>query len=582
MAPVLTLNGQPAPHNVINELVQVRVERGLGLIGRATMRFNDPGYMLSATATFELGTDVKLSVPESNALVEGTITGVSLEQVSGAHPELVVVVDDAAYKLSRGTQVTTYLTMSYSEVISKLAQRHGLQASVEATTQQHEYLLQASSDLEFLNSIVERAGLCWWVDAEVLHVKKVALGEPAVALELGDSLFDFSVRASGLRPTGVKVGGWDPTAQANVVGVAGTPAGGSAAFLSKYVGNRPASALSEAPAAVSGWSPADQGEAKDIADSLYADWAAAAVVARGTCHVSDLIKPGVTIKVTHAGPASGTYLVTELEHVYNSAGFITKFTAGPLRPAGLVDTLGTAVPDPGFVIPGLVVAKVTDVTDPDNVGRVRIKYTAVNGEIESPWARVVSLGAGPERGMVFQPEPSDEVLVGFEHGDSRRPVVIGGLFSKANALPTAGSGVVDRKVDFRRITSRKNHVLEIGDGESSAEQHFLLKLGTAEHKLRLGADAFLIEIADGMPLTIKAGSAKFDISKAGDVTIEGKNVNIKATAGAINLEGTTDATLKATKGANVQGMTVAVKGSVTSEVEGGAQLTLKGGMVQIN
>jgi len=297
--------------------------------------------------------------------------------------------------------------------------------------------------------------------------------------------------------------------------------------------------------------------------------------------VNSAVKPGSTIGVRNAGPASGNYLVSAVEHTYDHNGFNTRFTAGSRRPSGLVDTLGPSVPDPGFLMSSLVVAVVTDSNDPDDAGRVKVRYTGVAGEVESPWARVVSLGAGNARGAVFHPEVKDEVLVGFEHDDTRRPVVLGGLYSKRNTLPTGPKYITDGKVNYRRITSRKNHMIELADGEQPDQQHILLLIGTAAHKLRLGADRFDIEVAEGKPVTIKAGSAKFEISPTGDVTIEGNNVTIKAKA-ALDLEGGSKATLKGTAQTAVQGAQIQVKADATASVEAGGPLTLKGAMVAIN
>jgi uncharacterized protein involved in type VI secretion and phage assembly len=196
---------------------------------------------------------------------------------------------------------------------------------------------------------------------------------------------------------------------------------------------------------------------------------------------------------------------------------------------------------------------------------------------------VVTLGAGQARGAVFQPEVADEVLVGFEHGDTRRPVVLGGLFSKKNTLPT-GEKYLDAntgKVQYRRITSRKNHVIELADGEQPGEQYLLLGLGTAAHKLRLGADRFDIELAAGKPITIKSGSAMFDINAAGNISIEGKNVTIKAD-GNLLLQGGTKAVLDTNGQAQVHGLKVDVKADGLGNVEASGPLTVKGATVAIN
>jgi uncharacterized protein involved in type VI secretion and phage assembly len=201
----------------------------------------------------------------------------------------------------------------------------------------------------------------------------------------------------------------------------------------------------------------------------------------------------------------------------------------------------------------------------------------------SNWARVLSLGGGSGRGSVFIPEVKDEVLVGFERGDSRHPVVLGGLFSEKIKM-AADSDVRDNNgIAYRRITSRLGHVVELSDGTSADKQHVLLKLGNAAHKLRLGADAFAIEIAQGKPLSIKAGDAKFEIDASGNITIEGTSISLKATKGAIGIEATTDFKAKGTASVSVEGATLDLKAKATANLEASTgPTTVKGAPVMIN
>jgi uncharacterized protein involved in type VI secretion and phage assembly len=182
--------------------------------------------------------------------------------------------------------------------------------------------------------------------------------------------------------------------------------------------------------------------------------------------------------------------------------------------------------------------------------------------------------------MDFMPEVDDEVLVGFEGNDARRPVVLGSLFSKQNKLPEPGKILGEGKVAYRRITSRLGHIIEFADGSSPATQHVLVKLGTAQHSIRLGADELTMEVASGKPVTIKAGTAQFAISAAGDITIEGGNISIKATKG-ITLEAPR-ASMKATGQLQVQGGQVQLKGMGQTSVEAGGPLTLRGITVAVN
>jgi hypothetical protein len=580
LAPAITVNGSQLGYHDA-ELMSARVERGLCLIGRATLRYSDAGFHLSASERFAIGADVTVSAGTTE-LISGIVTGVSIEQHFAEGTELVVTVDDKGCKLARQMGPVTYTDMTYADVIKKLCGEAGLTPSVSGPglDQMNKYQLRTGSGLEYMDHIARRTGTVWWVDGTTVHVAPAGTAAGEVSLSLGMDLSQFSVRASGLRPTSSRVSGWDQSQQQPIIGTGTAEASASSTFVSKYLGTGP-DVLGDGKASTADWFPLTSTEAEAVANTLLDDSQAAAVVARGECWVNPAIKPGVTVKIADAGPASGSYLVSEAEHILTAAGYYTRFVAGPRRPTGLVDTLGRPAPDPGLSIPGLIVGKITDNNDPDNDGTVKVKFAALDGAVESAWARVVTIGAGAQRGFVVQPEVNDEVLVGFEYGDTRRPVVIGGLFSPNNKLPEAGKLVSNGQVDYRRITSRKNHVIEIADGEDPATQYIKLGLGTAAHTLLLGGEEFSVEVAQGKPVTIKAGSAQFEISAAGDVTIEGNNITLKAKQ-KVQIEGMAGAVLKSDAQAQVQGLTLDLKGQASGSIDGGGVLTVKGGMVQIN
>ena len=87
-----------------------------------------------------------------------------------------------------------------------------------------------------------------------------------------------------------------------------------------------------------------------------------------------------------------------------------------------------------------MVGQVSDAKDPQNSGRVRVKLPMLSDDYVSDWARTVYPGAGKDRGLVVVPEVGDEVLVAFEHGDMRRPYVLGGLFNGVDTPPSGEPG----------------------------------------------------------------------------------------------------------------------------------------------
>ena len=73
---------------------------------------------------------------------------------------------------------------------------------------------------------------------------------------------------------------------------------------------------------------------------------------------------------------------------------------------------------------GNVIGVVTNNNDPDTLGRVKVGFPWLAPDYESDWARCVQSSMGKEWGNLFVPEVGDEVLVGFEFGDARRPYIM--------------------------------------------------------------------------------------------------------------------------------------------------------------
>jgi uncharacterized protein involved in type VI secretion and phage assembly len=150
---------------------------------------------------------------------------------------------------------------------------------------------------------------------------------------------------------------------------------------------------------------------------------------------------------------------------------------------------------------GVVIGLVTDLDDPDGLGRIRVQFPWLSNDNQSNWARVAAALAGPSLGAFFQPEIGDEALVAFEMDDMRRPYILGFLWNGDNAPPAT-----DPKI--RMLQSVSGHKL-IFDDTSGSEQ-------------------VSIEDAKGNKITMNADGITIESAK--DVTIKGQNINIEATA----------------------------------------------------
>ena len=577
---------------VADKLVSVRVNRGLSMTGRAVLRFDDIGYALAASPTFALGKPVEIKA-ESDSLFQGLITGTSIEHsASQLRQECAITVDDRSFRLGVTKHIRTFENVKMSEVITDLLGSSGLSLDLTAASDPvQDYLLQNGTDLALLDTITKRINYVWWVDGSSLKVKPAGdLDRTSTAnLDLLGDLMEFSVRATALRPASLKVNGWDPKAKQDIKGADADSSkpGAQSTFADGYSADKRKSIVGSDLFLAGDATPTSQSEAELAAQALRTAWQGDAVVARGLSLVNSKTTPNAIVTITGAGPANGNYLVSELEHTFSSKGFYTRFTAGQMRQSALVDKLGVPAATTGFVNHGLVTAVVGDVgggsgSNSEKVGLVKVKFNGLTGDVASAWARVVSFGGGNKRGGVFMPEIGDEVLVGFEGGDTRRPVVLGALFNGVDAF-AADSDVIGGggKVAYRRITSRENNVIELSDGDGPDKQHVKITAVSDAQQLRIGADRGDIKYPDGKPFKITVGSSSIEFDGSGNITIEGLKITLKANQD-IEIQATNNLTAKGTAKIALGGAEAELKGDTQVTVQGGLQASLKAAIVKIN
>lgn len=583
LAPTVKVNSRALADRWRDALVDLRVELEYRTPGRATLRFADPGYALAGSEHIKLGASIEIAVRDAGTLLTGDVTGLGVDQDANDSPVFTVVAHDRAYRLARGTRVATYASSSYLTVVSQLARSAGLTPRVVGGGGTIDYLLQVDSDLALLDALADRGGFDWQVEGTTLKFSKGQVPE-RVTLTMGEELLSFGARASGLRPDAVRIEGWDRTAQESVSYTADSPSDSvrpDVAIFSAFAD--PKTKLGgKAEYVAASLAAGEKNEAQALGQALLDRVTAAAYTATGTAWVTPTLKPGKAVVVSRCGPVSGTYHVTKVEHRYRRDGFRTYFEAGDRTPTSLVDTLGRypAAPFPGsFSYTGLVVGQVTNINDPDSMGRAKVRFPGLSSQQESDWARVLGLGGGAERGQVFLPEVGDEVLVGFEGGDPRQPVVLGGLYGKKSTIPSPG--IKEGKVSGRRITSRLGHVLEMGDGDTPSDQYILLALAGKEQAINFAKDKVEVTVPAGVPLTLKVGNSSLKFDDAGNLAIQAVNVSIKAES-QLSMEGQA--------GVSVKGATVDLQGEAEASVKADGEVsvqssgitTIKGSMVMIN
>ncbi len=346
----------------------------------------------------------------------------------------------------------------------------------------------------------------------------------------------------------VTVRGWDPASAQAITATAQPGTAQSAPGISRA---DVADALGAGSAVIVDHPLLSQSHATALATGVASRLANTYVEGEGRADGTPSLAAGCSVKVIGAGSSfSGTYAVSGVRHVMRAkAGYHTFFEIAGREDRSLLG-LATGDPHPAGWMQRIVVGIVTNNQDPDGLGRVRVKYPALDDQTEGWWARLVIPGAGQGRGIVAVPLVGDEVLVAFEHGSDQHPYVIGSVYNgtaKPDVLATtdgtfAAHSNKDVKVSAAgamTLTSAGDALLTTkpgGDGApgnvSAVSQGDLTLSGETKLTASAGTDADISATAQ-MKL---AGGTKVAISATGEVTVEGQMISISGTS--VKLSGT--------------------------------------------
>ena len=175
---------------------------------------------------------------------------------------------------------------------------------------------------------------------------------------------------------------------------------------------------------------------------------------------------------------------------------------------------------------GVFPALVTDIDDPEGLGRVKVALPwspDPQGARYETWARLATFMAGNNRGSWFIPDVEDEVLIAFEGGDPRRPYVIGSLWNGKDSPPESMDGAGK---NFKKVLRSRNGVKLTMDDNDGREQFILETPGGQKVTLKDGPGA--VEIVDSNGNSIKLETSGITITASAKVTINASQVAVSA------------------------------------------------------
>lgn len=543
--PLIEVDGSPVATDVDLLLERAVVDDHALLPDMFELQFRDPDKDVFERARIRIGSIVRLLAGRqgeeaTELLVHGEVTGLEADfDASGTHS--VVRGYDPSHRLHRGRRTETYRNVTDADVVRTVAARAGLQLGrVDETPTVHRHVSQANAtDWELLASRAREIGFELSVEDGRLEYRKPAEATEAPEpgdltmtnvhqLVLGVNLDAFRPRLSSAEQVNeVQVRGWDPEKKQAVVGRA--PVASSGAAVAATPGDL--AAAFGGPTFVSADRPFSQQAEVDEAARAIADQIGSSFAeAEGTAHGNPRLKAGSAISVGLTGRSfDGLYTITACRHVFDRNGYKTHFVVTGRHDQSLLGlTNGSKGRGEGAPpLAGVVVAQVTSISDPDGLARVKLAFPWLADTYETDWVRLVQPGAGDRRGMVVVPEVNDEVIVAFEHGDIRRPYVLGGLYNGVDK-PWLGDDFVDSgtgEARRRGFVSKNGHSIVFFDADD--DDGLALLTGDRSLRISLNKSSTTVKVSSSGEVVVEA---------SGDVSVAGNKIELSAKSG-VSIDG---------------------------------------------
>ena len=460
------------------------------------------------------GSALEVSIKgHESPLFSGQITAVEYDYSADNAVEVRVRGYDGLHPLRMRRPVRAHIQLTAAELARSLVADLGINVVNGSSGPIWQRLVQhKQTDLEFLADIAQRSGLYFHLDGTHLKFFTLEGIGPTVPLRLGESLLEAHIEANAVPCTGTVISiGWNPWRAIERQG--------RAAF--SRCGRQIPTQMSAEAAGGSGECQLvdeiaqDDLQLESLAQAELDRRAASEVTFRGIAEGDPRLMPGAIIDVQGvARMLSGQYVVTSVTHTVDQR-------------SGFVSEIGTAAPPPiprpqGSVIS---VGKVTEVDDPEKLGRVRVVLSAY-GDIETDWLQVVIPGAGRDKGMVILPDIGDQVLLVLPRGDPAQGIVLGGLYGENEPPESAVSGgAVQRygiatpggqrvRLDAEERTvvvdNGANATIKLAPGALEVRHRSGSAVKLADQKMSIHAETDLDIEAPGRTITIRAKSIEFE------------------------------------------------------------------------
>ena len=555
----------PAPGDVISIDIWQEINR----IPRAKITILDGNaaeqtFSISEEDWFVPGKAIEIQVGYSSnetTVFSGIVTKQAIKVRPGGSSFLTVDCADPAIKLTTTPRSRYFYNVSESDVFETLINSYsGLSAEAESTQYTHKEILQfQSTDWDFILNRAEINGYFCLADGGVIHIKPPDFTQEAVAtVTYGHNLLEIDAEMDGTQQFGsVRGTSWDysRTENSEVDAASVTPV---------TPGNLRSSDLS---VSFENDEFLLRSGAK-ISTEVLQKWTNTKLMKqelakiRGRAKVEGFgnIKPDSVVTLEGVGDRfNGNAYVSGVKHTIYRGGWHTDLQFGMSSKWFSEEYEISEKPAAGFMpaVSGLQVGLVTQIQDdPNGDDRIMVRMPMIDAQEQGIWARLATLGSGNNRGVVIRPEVGDEVIVGFIHDDPNQPIILGSVNSSANPSPIIPSddnhekGWITRgEIKFLVNDDHPSLLIEMPSGKK-------VSVNDDDGEITISDEHGNSVVMNGDGLLLES-SSDISIKAAGDLNLEGMNVDVKANA-SLKAEGSASADISSTGTTSVQGSLVQI------------------------
>lgn len=583
----IKINGTSIPSEL--NVLSVHINKAVNRIAIAKITIldgeaNTGTFDASSSSTFVPGEKISIECgydSKNEIVFQGIITSQSIRIDEIVGSALEVECRDEAIKMIVGRKSLTFSKQKDSDIISSIIGTYsGLTAKVTATTtswpEQVQYYV---SDWDYIMARAESNGmLITTLNGTVTVAPPDANTNPVLNVSYGNGLMQFNATMNAITQLDtVKASSWDYKNQAiasmqSTNNVAG-PGNISSKKLSEVVGLSEYQIQTTAPlenADLTNWAKAQ------LIKSEYSK-----IQGEAKFQGTNLVNPGNYITLTGLGDRfNGDHFISSVTHDLSEGNWITEISIG-LSPLWFTEEPDVMAPSASGLLPGArgifngTVKKID--SDPDSQYRILVTVPLFDSNGEGIWARLSNFYSTNGAGVFFLPEVGDEVIIGFLNEDPRYPIILGSVYSSSNLKPYEGL-TPNEKNSIKAIVSKSKIAIEFDD------ENVVWTLSTPNKNTIIVSDKDKqITIKDQNDNSVVMSSSGITIKSAKDINIEAtQNVNIKGNQGVSIASSGGDVAISGLNIKETAQSQYTAKGNLNAEVQGGAQLVLKGAMVMIN